>query len=136
MWLDFKVMKKPKTKLPKYVMSRADLCKYPKYWITIHFEADILVAHKKAYFLIYIVFYENHCKNMVLHCLSLPYSSPIMTKYSKGSGSHNICTSEGFIEVNNCLVWCSIAHKPFGSTFVPTPSLLKWRTAPCAFIDV
>ena len=28
-------------------------------------------------------------------------------------------TSGGFIEVNNCLIWCSTAHKPFGSTFVP-----------------
>ena len=28
-------------------------------------------------------------------------------------------TSGVFIEVNNCLIWCSRAHKPFGSTFVP-----------------
>ena len=35
-------------------------------------------------------------------------------------------TSGGFIEVNNCLIWCSTAHKPFGSTFVP-PSLVNWR---------
>ena len=28
-------------------------------------------------------------------------------------------TSGGFIEVNNCLIWCSTPHKPFGSTFVP-----------------
>ena len=34
-------------------------------------------------------------------------------------------TSGGFIEVNNCLIWCSTAHKPFGSTFVP-PSLVNW----------
>ena len=27
--------------------------------------------------------------------------------------------SGGFIEVNNCLIWCSTALKPFGSTFVP-----------------
>ena len=39
-------------------------------------------------------------------------------------------TSGGFIEVNNCLIWCSTAHKPFGSTFVP-PSLVNWSVVHC-----
>ena len=30
-------------------------------------------------------------------------------------------TSGGFIEVSNCLIWCSTAHKVAGSTFAPPP---------------
>ena len=41
-------------------------------------------------------------------------------------------TSGGFIEVNNCLIWCSIAHKVAGSTFV-LPSLQNWSTVQCNF---
>ena len=39
-------------------------------------------------------------------------------------------TSGGFIDVNNCLIWCSTAHKSYKSTFVPH-SLLNWRTVHC-----
>ena len=49
-------------------------------------------------------------------------------KYPKGPRSPRLgaTTSGYFVEVNNCLIWCSTAYKPFGSTFV-LPSLVNWR---------
>ena len=44
-------------------------------------------------------------------------------------------TSGGFIEVNNCLIWCSTAHKVAGSTLVP-PSLLNWSTVHCFYVSI
>ena len=61
----------------------------------------------------------NHCKNMVFHQLwpNNP-NAPGPTTSGLNSG--------GFIEVNNCLIWCSTAYKVAGCTFVPP--LLNWST--------
>ena len=43
-------------------------------------------------------------------------------------------TIEGFIEVNFCLIWCSAAHKPLGSTFVKSFEINWFKLNMCQLI--
>ena len=81
---------------------------FPKYFISIHFEAQ------KVKFS-YLIFSKITAKTF----------HQLWPNTQKALGP---TTSRGFIEVNNCLIWCSTAHKPFRRLLSITPSLLNWRT--------
>ena len=54
------------------------------------------------------------------------YYCPNSKSTGKETGKTHLCASRGFIEVQNCRIWCLTAKESFGSTFVP-PSLVNWR---------
>ena len=97
------------------IFARSSILKWKWVFDIYQFQFDFL-KHKKANFPTYFL-----AKSLQKHGFS-----PIMTNNPNAPG---LTTSGGFIEVNNCQLWGSTAHKVAESTFVPLPpSLLNWST--------